>query len=100
LPRRYIGGHQQLIESDSVEHLGSHSIYHGEGHFSAIMRGIDVNAKGTLTEWHADDLGDRIANHGAVDRLLRLHVKFDGSQIDFIILCELLKLGDLRRVPP
>src|SRR5882724_5049301 len=36
-----------------MEHLGSRSIYHGEGHFSAIMRGIDVHAKGTLAEWHA-----------------------------------------------
>jgi hypothetical protein len=38
--------------------------------------------------------------YGAVDRFLRLHVKFDGSQIDIIVLCELLKLGHLRSVPP
>jgi hypothetical protein len=41
--RRNLGGHQQLIKSDSLEHLGSHSIYNGEGHFSAILRGIDVH---------------------------------------------------------
>ena len=30
LLRRNLGRHQQLIKSDSVQHLGSHSIYHGE----------------------------------------------------------------------
>jgi hypothetical protein len=35
----------------------------------------------------------------AVDGVLRLHVKFDGSQIDFIVLCVFLKLGHLRSVP-
>jgi hypothetical protein len=49
-----------------VEHLGSHSIDHGEGHFSAIMRGIDMHAKGTLAEWHVDDLGDRIPDRGGI----------------------------------
>src|SRR5580698_7581966 len=78
LRRRNLGGRQQLIESDSVEHLGSHSIYDGERHFGTVMRGIDVHAKGTLAEWHVDDLGDRIADRGGIgigrhDRGERLH---------------------------
>jgi hypothetical protein len=74
----YLHRYQQLIESDSMQHLGSHSIYHGERHFGAIMRGIDVQAKGTLPEWHVDDLGDRIADLsgigiGRYDRRERFH---------------------------
>jgi hypothetical protein len=38
--------------------------------------------------------------YSVVNRILRLHVKVDGPQIDFIVLRELFKLGKLRRVPP
>jgi hypothetical protein len=41
LLRRNLVGPQQLIKPYPVKHLGSHSICHGKGHFSAILRGID-----------------------------------------------------------
>jgi hypothetical protein len=42
------------------------------------MRGIDVHAKGALTEWHVDDPGNRISDRSGVgvsryDRRERLH---------------------------
>jgi hypothetical protein len=70
LLRRNLGGRQQLIESCSVKHLGSHSSYRGEGHFGAVMCGIAVHAKRTLAEWHVDDLGDRISDRGSTVRIL------------------------------
>jgi hypothetical protein len=65
-----------------VEHLGSHSIYHCEGHFGAIVRRIDMHPKGTLAEWHVDDLGDRIPDRSDIgigwydDRERRLRFRF------------------------
>src|SRR6266404_4981932 len=71
-------GCQQLVESDSMKHVCSHTVHDRESDVRTVLRRVDVHAKWTLAERHVDDSRNCISNCcgigvGRYDRRERLH---------------------------
>jgi len=49
-----------------VQHLGANAIEHCEADIGAILRGIDVNAKRSLSELGVDNIHDRLGDGAGV----------------------------------
>lgn len=59
-------GSEQIRKPDLAVHLGTHAICDVIDNFSTILRGIDVNPEGTLSEGHFDDFHDGPGNIGDI----------------------------------
>jgi hypothetical protein len=49
---------QQIIERNSTEELDAHAVGYRADHRRAIVSGVDVNAEGTRSPRHVDDIND------------------------------------------
>ena len=77
---------QKVAQADPVQHLGANAIEHCEADIGAILRGIDVNAKRSLSELCVDNVHDRLGDGAGVgidclDVYRRLLEQFDRGSL-------------------